>query len=267
VIAAPNQCGCGTPGPSSPILIQTVCGEPSCAASTWSTPSGSSSKPWAGPDRVSAHPTRATAGPGSSSPPTPSSDWHASSPAICAGHGRNQSPSLTGSPPPASAAGFGTSGRKPPFQPAHQNPPDPGQDAHPAPKTASPPTDTTSARTPPPRPPRPNRLNDKPRPGRPVHRVVRCCPGRCGAPRGPDSSPVSAGELLRRTVHPHPASRLTDRMLISGQQHLRAVLTEYVRHYNGRRPHRARDLRPPRPTHPPWISTMKGSSADQFWVG
>jgi hypothetical protein len=25
---------------------------------------------------------------------------------------------------------------------------------------------------------------------------------------------------------------------------------EYVRHYNGRRPHRARDLRPPQPTHP-----------------
>jgi len=31
---------------------------------------------------------------------------------------------------------------------------------------------------------------------------------------------------------------------------LRVVLTEYVRHYNGRRPHRARDLRPPQPTHP-----------------
>jgi putative transposase len=31
---------------------------------------------------------------------------------------------------------------------------------------------------------------------------------------------------------------------------LRAELTEYVRHYNGRRPHRALNLRPPRPTHP-----------------
>jgi putative transposase len=28
------------------------------------------------------------------------------------------------------------------------------------------------------------------------------------------------------------------------------VLAEYIRHYNGRRPHRARDLHPPRPTHP-----------------
>jgi len=45
-------------------------------------------------------------------------------------------------------------------------------------------------------------------------------------------------------------AELTDRMLIFSQQHLRTVLTEYVRHYNGRRPHRARDLRPPRPTHP-----------------
>jgi hypothetical protein len=31
---------------------------------------------------------------------------------------------------------------------------------------------------------------------------------------------------------------------------LRLVLAEYVRHYNGRRPHRARELRPPQPTHP-----------------
>ena len=45
-------------------------------------------------------------------------------------------------------------------------------------------------------------------------------------------------------------TELTDRMLIFSQRHLRVVLTEYVRHYNGRRPHRARDLRPPRPTHP-----------------
>jgi putative transposase len=45
-------------------------------------------------------------------------------------------------------------------------------------------------------------------------------------------------------------TELTDRMLIVSQRHLRVVLTEYVRHYNGRGPHRARDLRPPRPTHP-----------------
>jgi putative transposase len=39
-------------------------------------------------------------------------------------------------------------------------------------------------------------------------------------------------------------------MLIFSERHLRVVLADYVRHYNGRRPHRARDLRPPKPTHP-----------------
>jgi transposase InsO family protein len=45
-------------------------------------------------------------------------------------------------------------------------------------------------------------------------------------------------------------SELTDRMLILSERHLRAVLAVYVRHYNGRRPHRSRELRPPRPTYP-----------------
>ena len=40
-------------------------------------------------------------------------------------------------------------------------------------------------------------------------------------------------------------SECTDRMLITGPRHLRAVLDEYVTHYNQRRPHRARSLRPP----------------------
>jgi putative transposase len=34
-------------------------------------------------------------------------------------------------------------------------------------------------------------------------------------------------------------------MLITGPRHLRAVLDEYVAHYNQRRPHRARNLPPP----------------------
>jgi putative transposase len=53
-------------------------------------------------------------------------------------------------------------------------------------------------------------------------------------------------ERFIRTVR----TELTDRVLIFGQRHLRVVLTDYVRHYNGRRPHRARELRPPRPTYP-----------------
>ena len=45
-------------------------------------------------------------------------------------------------------------------------------------------------------------------------------------------------------------TEVTDRMLIFGERHLRSVLAEYARHYNGRRPHRSRQLRPPRPDHP-----------------
>ena len=42
-------------------------------------------------------------------------------------------------------------------------------------------------------------------------------------------------------------TELTDRILIFGEQHLRSVLTAYAAHYNTRRPHRALQLRPPRP--------------------
>ena len=45
-------------------------------------------------------------------------------------------------------------------------------------------------------------------------------------------------------------TELTDQMLIFGERHLRAVLAGYKAHYNGRRPHRGRQLRPPRPDHP-----------------
>ena len=45
-------------------------------------------------------------------------------------------------------------------------------------------------------------------------------------------------------------TEITDRMLIFGRRHLRTILTRYAAHYNGRRPHRSRQLRPPRPDHP-----------------
>ena len=45
-------------------------------------------------------------------------------------------------------------------------------------------------------------------------------------------------------------TEVTDRMLIFGEGHLRRVLARYEGHYNGRRPHRSRRLRPPRPDHP-----------------
>jgi hypothetical protein len=45
-------------------------------------------------------------------------------------------------------------------------------------------------------------------------------------------------------------TEITDRMLIFGERHLRTILAQYESHYNGRRPHRSRQLRPPRPDHP-----------------
>jgi putative transposase len=45
-------------------------------------------------------------------------------------------------------------------------------------------------------------------------------------------------------------TEVTDRMLIFGERHLRVMMAQYEAHYNGRRPHRSRQLHPPRPDHP-----------------
>ena len=45
-------------------------------------------------------------------------------------------------------------------------------------------------------------------------------------------------------------TELTDRILIFGERHLRRTLALYAAHYNARRPHRALQLRPPRPESP-----------------
>ncbi|CAI7974131.1 transposase [Frankia sp. Hr75.2] len=63
-------------------------------------------------------------------------------------------------------------------------------------------------------------------------------------PRTPQANAYA--ERFVRTVR----TEVTDRMLIVGERHLRTVLAEYARHYNGRRPHRALRLQPPRPDHP-----------------
>jgi putative transposase len=55
-------------------------------------------------------------------------------------------------------------------------------------------------------------------------------------------------------------TEITDRMLIFGERHLRTILAQYEGHYNGRRPHRGRQLRPPGPTTLSRTSPGSGSS-------
>jgi putative transposase len=63
-------------------------------------------------------------------------------------------------------------------------------------------------------------------------------------PRSPRANAYAEGFVLTARTE------VTDRMLIFGERHLRVVMTEYAAHYNGRRPHRSRELRAPRPDHP-----------------
>ncbi|WP_007515033.1 integrase core domain-containing protein [Pseudofrankia sp. EUN1h] len=63
-------------------------------------------------------------------------------------------------------------------------------------------------------------------------------------PRVPQANAYA--ERFVRTVR----AEVTDRMLIFGERRLRAALAEYALDYNGRRPRRSRDLKPPRPDHP-----------------
>ena len=44
-------------------------------------------------------------------------------------------------------------------------------------------------------------------------------------------------------------TEVTDPMLIFGPRHLRTILAGYEAHHNRRRPHRSRQLHPPRPGH------------------
>jgi putative transposase len=61
-------------------------------------------------------------------------------------------------------------------------------------------------------------------------------------PRSPRATPTRRGGTVR--------SEVTDRMLTFGERHLRQTLGDYARHYNGRRPHRALQLQPPRCDQP-----------------
>ena len=52
-------------------------------------------------------------------------------------------------------------------------------------------------------------------------------------------------------------TEVTDRMLILGDRHLRTILAHYEAHYNGPRPHRSRQLRPPGPAIPSHLSRKR----------
>ena len=58
-------------------------------------------------------------------------------------------------------------------------------------------------------------------------------------PRSPRAN-AYAGRVV-----PTARTEITDRILIVSERHLRLVLAEYHAHYNTRRPHRSRQLRPP----------------------
>jgi hypothetical protein len=55
-------------------------------------------------------------------------------------------------------------------------------------------------------------------------------------PRSPRANPYAKRFVLTARTE------ITDRMMILGKRHLRPVLADYARHYNGRRPHRGRQL-------------------------
>ena len=61
---------------------------------------------------------------------------------------------------------------------------------------------------------------------------------------------MSTRELLSERLVLTIRTEVTDQMPIVGEQHLRRVLAAYTAHYNGRRPHRSLELRPPRPDAP-----------------
>jgi putative transposase len=74
--------------------------------------------------------------------------------------------------------------------------------------------------------------------------VTRSLPACVPAPSARQARAICAAFVL--TVR----TEVTDRMLIFGERHLRKILAQYEAHYNGRRSHRSRQLRPPRSDHP-----------------
>jgi hypothetical protein len=81
--------------------------------------------------------------------------------------------------------------------------------------------------------------------------------------RGSSNHMVHKWPLSPAIVHPTSKDDDTDRMLLFAAQHLRTILAQYEAPYNGRRPHRSRQLRPLVPITLSPISLRCGSSADE----
>jgi hypothetical protein len=159
--------------------ISTLCGGRTSAASTWSTPFGSVSRPWAGRPHGRAIPSRPTGGPGWCWPAMRSCAWPARSPRTCgcpgSGPGRRGGCHRCGC-----VAGFrdfwsGWAPRRP-----RRNPPGAPQ-AGPRAAAAGPPggirPSRSPPRSPPRRPPRPRGLPDWQRSARPAADEVSGQPG------------------------------------------------------------------------------------------
>ncbi|MGW1090197.1 integrase core domain-containing protein [Streptomyces sp. NPDC002596] len=77
-------------------------------------------------------------------------------------------------------------------------------------------------------------------------------------PRAPRANAICETVVgtLRREV--------LDRVLIHNEAHAQAVLTDYIRHYNGHRPHQSRAQLPPASDEPPTVATVTDLQAHRI---
>jgi len=112
----------------------------------------------------------------------------------------------------------------------------------------------------------------------PVHRLFRCRIHRGGhQDRGQPAAAPRANAICERMISTL-RRELLDRLLIINEHHLRWVLTEYLRHYNTARPHRAfgqltparAATRPPEPVnlaeHPIYRKQVLGGLTHEYYI-